>query len=170
MNIKRILALVAFAGIIVSCGGDEKKKDEKESVTIGAKKKVEKKDENSVNLALAGNDLMKFDKEEFSVKAGQEVTLTLRHTGKIDIKVMGHNFVLLKQGINVPAFAANASAAGQANDWIPEGTEDDIAHTKMIGGGQSTSVTFTAPEAGTYDFICSFPGHSGLMKGKFIVE
>ena len=40
----------------------------------------------------------------------------------------------------------------------------------MIGGGQTTSITFTAPAAGTYDFICSFPGHSGLMKGKFIVE
>ncbi|HBX64839.1 MAG TPA: azurin, partial [Balneolaceae bacterium] len=26
------------------------------------------------------------------------------------------------------------------------------------------------PEAGTYDFICSFPGHYALMKGKFIVE
>ncbi|MBT8261281.1 MAG: azurin, partial [Bacteroidia bacterium] len=38
------------------------------------------------------------------------------------------------------------------------------------GGGQSTSVTFMAPEVGTYDFICSFPGHSALMKGKFIVE
>ena len=25
------------------------------------------------------------------------------------------------------------------------------------------------PAKCTYDFICSFPGHSGLMKGKFIV-
>ncbi|MEM6771051.1 MAG: plastocyanin/azurin family copper-binding protein, partial [Bacteroidota bacterium] len=27
-----------------------------------------------------------------------------------------------------------------------------------------------APAAGEYDFICTFPGHYGVMKGKFIVE
>ncbi len=169
MMIRKFIAILAIASITVSCGGDEKK-EEKETVKIGSKKSTTtKKDANSVNLALAGNDLMKYDKEEFTVKAGQEVTLTFRHTGKIGVKVMGHNFVLLKQGTSIPEFAAAAAAAGEPNDWIAN--EDQIiANTKMIGGGQSTSITFTAPEPGTYDFICSFPGHSGLMKGKFIVE
>lgn len=165
---KKIVTIILLAVFMVSCGGDSKK-EEKESVKINTKKKAPKKDDNSVNLALAGNDLMKFDKNEFSVKAGQEVTLTLRHIGKIGKKVMGHNFVLLKEGTSVPEFSAKAAAAGEANDWIAN--EDQIiAHTKMIGGGETTKITFTAPAAGTYDFICSFPGHSGLMKGKFIVE
>ena len=112
---------------------------------------------------------MQFDKKEFSIKAGEEVTLTLRHTGKIDKKIMGHNFVLLKKGTSIPEFAAKAAAAGNSKDWIPDGDEV-IAHTKMIGGGETTTVTFAAPAVGTYDFICSFPGHSGLMKGKFIVK
>ena len=165
---KKIVTIILLAVFMVSCGGDSKK-EEKESVKINTKKKAPKKDDNGVNLALAGNDLMKFDKNEFSVKAGQEVTLTLRHIGKIGKKVMGHNFVLLKEGTSVPEFSAKAAAAGEANDWIAN--EDQIiAHTKMIGGGETTKITFTAPAAGTYDFICSFPGHSGLMKGKFIVE
>lgn len=165
---KKIVTIILLAIFMVSCGGDSKK-EEKESVKINTKKKAPKKDDNSVNLALAGNDLMKFDKNEFSVKAGQEVTLTFRHTGKIGKKVMGHNFVLLKEGTSVPEFSAKAAAAGEPKDWIAN--EDQIiAHTKMIGGGETTKVTFTAPAAGTYDFICSFPGHSGLMKGKFIVE
>lgn len=165
---KKIVTIILLAIFMVSCGGDSKK-EEKESVKINTKKKAPKKDDNSVNLALAGNDLMKFDKNEFSVKAGQEVTLTFRHTGKIGKKVMGHNFVLLKEGTSVPEFSAKAAAAGEAKDWIAN--EDQIiAHTKMIGGGETTKITFTAPAAGTYDFICSFPGHSGLMKGKFIVE
>ena len=168
MRIKGFLAVIALATIMVSCGEGEKK-ETKEAVKIGSKKATTKEDSNTANLALAGNDLMKYDKEELKVKAGQEVTLTLRHTGKIDIKVMGHNFVLLKEGTSIPEFSAAAATAGEAGDWIAN--EDQIiAHTKMIGGGQSTSVTFTAPAAGTYDFICSFPGHSGLMKGKFIVE
>jgi azurin len=40
----------------------------------------------------------------------------------------------------------------------------------MIGGGESTVIEFVAPEAGTYTYICSFPGHYAMMKGKLIVE
>ena len=169
MRIKAFILYTALAGLMMtSCGGDGKK-EEKDSVKIGSKKESSKKDENSINLALAGNDLMQFDKKEFTVKSGQKVTLTLRHTGKIGKKVMGHNFVLLKEGTAIPEFSSKAAAAGENKDWIA--AEDQIiAHTKMIGGGETTTVTFTAPEAGTYDYICSFPGHSGLMKGKFIVE
>lgn len=168
MKLTRIFTALALVVFLVACGGDEKKVKE-EKVTLGSKKTT-KKDDNKVNLALTGNDLMKFDKTEFKVKAGQEVTLSLRHIGKGDIKIMGHNFVLLKEGTAIPTFAAAAGAVGQKGDWIPEGGKEVIAHTKMIGGGQSTTVTFKAPAAGIYDFICSFPGHSGLMKGKFIVE
>ncbi len=168
MKLTRIFTAIALVAFLTSCGSDEKKTKE-EKVTLGSKKS-NKKDDSKVNLALAGNDLMKYDKSELTVKSGQKVTLTLLHEGKGDIKIMGHNFVLLKQGTVIPAFAAKAAAVGQKEDWIPEGGKDVIAHTKMIGGGQSTKVTFTAPAPGTYDFICSFPGHSGLMKGKFIVE
>ena len=45
-----------------------------------------------------------------------------------------------------------------------------IAATETIGGGQESAIEFDAPEAGEYDFICSFPGHYAMMKGKFIVE
>lgn len=169
MRFKLVFTALTMSVFLASCGG-EKKEETKEKVTLGSQKPTATRDANSVNLALTGNDQMRFDKNEFIVTSGQEVTLTLRHVGKIDIKVMGHNFVLLKKDVNIPAFAANAAAAGQSKDWIPEDGKDVIAHTKMIGGGQSTTVTFTAPAPGTYDFICSFPGHSGLMKGKFIVK
>ncbi len=162
--------ILAIAGLIISCGGDaEKKEDKKDKVKIGAKKTPKASNTNAVNIAIAGNDLMQYDKKELSVKAGEEVTLTLRHTGKIDKKIMGHNFVLLKQGTSIPDFAAKAAAAGESKDWIPEG-DKVIAYTKMIGGGETTSITFAAPAVGTYDFICSFPGHSGLMKGTFTVK
>jgi azurin len=45
-----------------------------------------------------------------------------------------------------------------------------VAHTKLIGGGESDTINFTITEPGTYDYICSFPGHLALMKGKLIVE
>ena len=169
MKLRGLFTLLALTVLMMTSCGDDAKKEDNEAVKIGSKKESIKKDGNAVNLALTGNDLMKFDKSEFKVKAGQKVTLTLRHTGKIGKKVMGHNFVLLKQGTSVPEFSAKAAAAGEANDWIA-GINQIIVYTKMLGGGESTAVSFVAPAAGTYDFICSFPGHSGLMKGKFIVE
>lgn len=167
--IKYIFVFTALS-FMVSCGGGEKKKEEKKSVKIGSTDSPKKESSNAINIGLTGNDLMQFDKKEIRVKTGQKVTLTLRHTGKMELILMGHNFVLLKQGIEIPAFAIEAATAGAPKDWIPNDGKDVIAYTKMIGGGQSTSITFTAPAAGTYDFICSFPGHSGTMKGKFIVE
>lgn len=46
-----------------------------------------------------------------------------------------------------------------------------IAHTKVIGGGQSTSLLFPAlklKKGGDYTLFCSFPGHWTMMKDKFI--
>ncbi len=169
---KKIISLVAFVTLsfFISCGEKEGKKEEKEPMKIGTQKTEKVEDSNAVNVALTGNDMMQYDKNEIKVKAGQEVTLTLRHVGKLDKKVMGHNFVLLMQGVNMQEFGIKASEAGEATDWIPEDGKEVIAHTKMLGGGESTSITFTAPAAGTYDYICSFPGHVAMMKGKFIVE
>jgi len=84
-------------------------------------------------------------------------------------KVMGHNFVLLKRGVSLIAFG-NKAATASANEYIPEGTQDIIAYTKLIGGGETAVIEFDAPEVGIYDFLCSFPGHYAIMKGKFIVE
>ena len=120
------------------------------------------------HVVLTGSDQMQFDKKLISVKAGKKVTLELRHSGKLAATIMGHNFVLLKQGTSVSEFASQAIGA-QATGYVPQ-SDQVIAHTKVIGGGESTTITFDAPPVGTYDFLCSFPGHSVLMQGKFVVE
>ncbi len=162
-----------FLGLLASCGGEKKKEKEKEGFSYETKsdaKEEVKEDSNEANIVLVGDDLMKFDKTEIKAKEGQKVKLTLRHKGKMDINVMGHNVVILKQGVDVATFAGKAATA-RDTEYIPAGSEGDIiAHTKLIGGGQTTSIEFEAPAAGTYDFICSFPGHYAIMKGKFIVE
>ena len=125
--------------------------------------------DNRVEIVIEGNDQMKFNLSEIRVKEGDTVTLTLKHVGQLPATAMGHNWVLLKQGVVIKDFAMAALQA-RDNDYIPADTEDVIAHTKIIGGGEETTIEFTAPAAGTYDFICSFPGHYALMQGKFIVE
>lgn len=168
MRLTHHLFILFFAFVFVGCGGE--KKSEKKKVTITAPKNNNTVDANVARLVISGNDMMKFDKSELRVKAGQQVKLTLRHTGKIDVNVMGHNVVILKHGVNVNEFAAKA-AISKATAYIPQDATDDIiAYTDLIGGGQITTIEFSAPPKGSYDFICSFPGHVALMKGTFIVE
>lgn len=170
MKTLKITFLLALSLLLVNCG-DKEKKEEKETVKIGSNSTsgTKKTDENVTEVVLLATDLMQFDKNEIRVPAGKKIKFTLRHTGKQPVEVMGHNFVLLTMGTEIPAFAAKASAA-RDNDYIPEDTDAVIVHTKMLGGGQTDTIEFDAPEPGTYDFICSFPGHYSVMKGKFIVE
>lgn len=120
-------------------------------------------------IVVESSDQMKFNKSEIRVKSGTTIILVLKHTGKMPIQAMGHNLVILQKGTDVAAFA-NLAARAQSNGYIPVGSKQVIVSTKVIGGGQSTTIKFTAPAKGVYDFICSFPGHYGVMRGKFIVE
>lgn len=168
MKTIRILFLTIFSMVLLACGGKEEKK--KEGFSYERKSEVSQKVEsNSNDITITGNDAMQFNKKEIKVEAGKKVKVTLRHIGKMDKNVMGHNFVLLKKGVNAMAFG-NKAATARDNDYIPNGTKDVIVHTKMLGGGETDVIEFDAPEAGTYEFLCSFPGHSAIMKGKFIVE
>jgi azurin len=119
-------------------------------------------------LEIAGNDAMQFDKKELAVAADcTQVELTLRHSGKLPAQAMGHNWVLTKTA-DMSGVANDGIAAGFANDHVKKGDARVIAHTKIVGGGQSTSITFptSALKKGeSYTFFCSFPGHSALMKG-----
>ncbi len=170
---KSILTFAATAMIFAACNNDPKP----ESTETAAPATEEAAPEaaatpagETVEVAISGGDDMKFDKTEITVKEGSNVKLTLTHSGKAPAVAMGHNFVLLNQGVDLAAFAAAAIDA-KDNDYIPKGKEGEvIAHTKTIGGGETAVVEFTAPAKGTYEFLCSFPGHSAMMKGHFIVE
>jgi|SRR5690606_26197899 len=123
-----------------------------------------------VELTISGTDQMQFDKKELRVKAGQKVRLTLTHSGTMAKNAMGHNWVLLKEGVDLAAFGQKAATA-MDNDYIPASEEGSIiAHTKMLGGGESDTIEFTAPAKGSYEYLCSFPGHYALMRGVLIVE
>ncbi len=123
------------------------------------------------NLAIEGNDLMKYNVTEMKVGADcTDVEVTLKHVGKLPKQTMGHNWVLA-QTADYTAVANAGMAAGLDKDYLPVDDKRIIAHTKVIGGGESTSVKFPVSKltkGGDYTFFCSFPGHYGLMRGKLI--
>jgi azurin len=121
-------------------------------------------------VEIAGSDAMQFDKKEIAVAADcTEVEVTLKHSGKLPAQAMGHNWVLAKTA-DLAGISNDGMGAGFANDHIKAGDARVIAHTKIVGGGQSTSVKFPTSKlkAGeAYSFFCTFPRHSSIMKGPF---
>lgn len=163
--IKTLGLMAAVTTIAIACGKKENTVVAPSQTTI-----TETADENTVSITLKSNDAMQFDSTELKVPVGKTVKLTLEHTGKMPKDVMGHNFVLLNKGVD-PADFVKRAAEAKVTDYVPvEAQKDMIAYTKMIGGGESTSVEFTITEAGSYDFLCSFPGHFEMMRGKLIAE
>jgi len=132
----KIAVLCLLALISVSRADDEKK------VTVHA------------------NDQMKFDVTSIDAVAGQKITVTLMNSGTLPKVAMAHNFVLLKAGTDVSAFASAALTHQDTGYLPPEMADKVIAASKMLGPGESDTVSFTAPAAGKYDYICSFPGHA----------
>ena len=124
-------------------------------------------------LAIVGNDMLQYDKKELAITSDcRSVELTLSYAGHMPVQAMGHNWVLTK-GADAQAIANAGIAAGFNNNHLPPGDKRVIAATKLIGGGQSTSVTFQTQgllKGGDYTYFCSFPGHIAAMRGKFIVR
>lgn len=123
----------------------------------------------ATEITVEANDRMQFDTKEIKVKSGDKITLTLKHVGKLPKQAMGHNWVLLKEGVVVKDFAMEAMKA-KDNDYLPKDSEDILAATALLGGGESDTITFEAPAKGTYTFICTFPGHYGIMQGTLVVS
>ena len=119
-------------------------------------------------LEISGTDQMQFDKKELVVAPDcTQVELTLKHAGKLPAQAMGHNWVLTKTA-DVAPVANEGMSAGLPKNYLKDGDTRVIAHTKVVGGGQSDKVTFPTSKltkGGAYTFFCSFPGHSSIMKG-----
>ncbi len=121
------------------------------------------------SVDLEGNDAMQFNKKVIEVsKSCKDFTINLKHVGKLPKAAMGHNVVISKTA-DINAVGTDGVAAGAANDNVKKGDARVIAHSKLIGGGETTSATFPVAslKAGdAYSYFCSFPGHWGVMKGE----
>lgn len=122
---------------------------------------------------IEGTDAMQYNVGSIVVPAScTEFKITLKHTGTMPVAAMGHNVVITKAA-DMQAVAAEGMGAGAAAAYVKAGDARVIAHSSLIGGGETTSVSFPVSkikDGGPYEFFCSFPGHSALMKGTIAVE
>jgi azurin len=117
---------------------------------------------------IEASDAMQYDVHSITVpKACKTFKVTLRHTGKLPVTAMGHNWVLAHAS-DEAGVIADGMQAGAADSYEKPGDARIIAHTRLIGGGQSDTATIDVAglKAGEqYAYFCTFPGHAALMKG-----
>lgn len=172
-----IIPALALAVTFASCGGNNTSStttDNQSSTDQTVTKQTTEAIPGLENVTISntwkveGNDQMKFDTELIRVKAGEDVVLTFKNAGTMPKESMGHNLVILNPNVDLATFAGEAAAAVD-NQYIPASTSSILAHTKLLGPGEEDKITFKL-EKGIYNYICSFPGHYGVMKGKIVAE
>lgn len=114
-------------------------------------------------VTIQADDKMRYDVTAFDALPGQKVSVTIKNVGTTPKFSMGHNFVLLDRTINagnVQAAFLDKASTEASHDYVPPDAKEVLAHSKLLGPGESEVVTFNAPFIpGDYLYLCSFPGH-----------
>ena len=126
-------------------------------------------------VTVQADDKMRYDFTAFDVSPGQKVSVTFKNIGTTPKFSMGQNFVVLDRTIttaNIQSAFLDKASTEAAHDYVPPGAKEVLAHSKLLGPGESEVVTFNAPYIpGEYLYVCSFPGHySQGTKGVMTVK
>ncbi|MCH8802087.1 MAG: hypothetical protein IH963_14385 [Chloroflexi bacterium] len=119
--------------------------------------------EPTLEISVNGNEF-KFDTERFEVAAGSDVAPCFDNVSTVS----PHNWVLVKDGTK-DQVAQRGLEAGAGNDFVQPGDPDVIAFVNLVAAGKTGEVRFSPPPPGTYQFVCTVPGHNFLMFGEFVV-
>ena len=145
---KKILVTL-LALIIINCGGGQN-----QEVQV-------------VNIGSLGAE-MKFDVEEFTVKAGSTVRIVMKNNTPLDFMgEMQHNVVIFKDESAAPMIIGLAE--GNGGEPYPDGRI--LAMTPLADKQEETFVEFTVPKKpGKYLYVCTYIAHAMSMRGYMIVE
>lgn len=170
---KLLLFALPISLMLASCGGAEQSTETKAEDTqaeTAAEESQEDKTpgEAQLTIRVTGNSMadMAYEPMSASVKAGDKVTLTLVNENTAE--GMLHNWVLVNLGSG-QEIATQAIAAGPDKEYIPE-NDNVLAYSPMANPNETVTLEFTAPAAGSYNYICTYPGHFPKMIGKLVVE
>lgn len=165
LNYFLLVGLVLF---FAACSGGGNKEGQTESGNDSQAKASKEQQVVELTIKTVGNTMqeMRFDHENITVPAGAKVKITLTNEGTDPTMI--HNIVFVQEG-TMEVTARAAIAAGPDKEFVPNSLIV-IAASPLAQPGETVSFEFDAPEAGTYEFFCSYPGHWQQMNGKFIVE
>ncbi len=120
-----------------------------------------------VSITVGTKPGMLFDVDEVRVKAGSRVALTFNNDDD-----MLHNLVITMPGDvvdRVGKMALEMGLKGPELGWVPV-SDHVLFHTGLLQPETKETIYFEAPQPGVYSYVCTFPGHYLVMRGKLIVE
>lgn len=123
----RLLSVVAAAALVLSaCSGNEPGESG-----------------DGTTLIVTGTDALRFEPDQFTVSAGETVTIELDAEEAIN-----HTFTI---------------------EGAADGADLTVAEA---GAGETATGTFTIDEAGTFEVFCSVPGHreAGMVATLTVAE
>lgn len=157
-----------LALIFNSCGGEAPKETTDASAETANTETSTTPSKKEISVEVVGNSMadMAYSPTLLTLVAGDTVSLTL--VNKNSAEGMLHNilFVNLGKGQDI---ATAAIEAGPDKAYVPD-SPDVIAASGLAKPNETISMEFIAPAAGTYNFICTYPGHFPKMIGKLIVK
>ena len=112
---------------------------------------------------------MRYDTPRLVVEAGKPFEVIIENDD-----FMPHNLVFVLPGTrekigNLAALMKPDELDGRGRAFVPT-TPDVLSATKLLEAGQKVTLSLTAPNnEGTYEYVCTFPGHWQLMWGQLIV-
>jgi uncharacterized cupredoxin-like copper-binding protein len=114
-------------------------------------------DEASADLEVTTSDFQ-FSPDSWTVPAGEEISIDITNEGSVL-----HEWVLMQPGVSIESEAD-----------LPETEEELLADfvyvEDEVEAGATKTLTFTAPEAGTYQIICAIETHFDAgMEGSLTV-
>ncbi len=125
------------------------------------------------SITLQTDDALRFVPSHVTVPATcKDFTVTLTHTGHLPPLAMSHNWVLTKKN-DLDGVARTGMLAGADVHYVDQSDKRVIAHTKLIGTGETATVTFAVAQLKVgepYAFLCTFAGHSPIMRGTLSVQ
>ncbi|MFB1002533.1 MAG: plastocyanin/azurin family copper-binding protein [Bacteroidia bacterium] len=166
------ITLSVLALSLIACSGGQKdcfgSAESQELSTTPVKATISVDQSDTIYVVATGANMseMRFDTKSIKVPAGKELTVALENQSTD--ATMPHNIAFIQEG------TANEVGQGglsfKENGYVNPDDKNVIAHSPVVQIGETKYFTFTTPAAGDYAFICSYPGHWGMMKGKFITE
>ncbi|PCJ95450.1 MAG: auracyanin family protein [Flavobacteriaceae bacterium] len=112
---------------------------------------------------------LKFDVDEVVVERNKKIELTFNNNDD-----MLHNLVITEKDVasvdKVGELALELGLDAEDYNYVPD-TELVLYHTGILQPNASEKIYFKTPsEPGEYWIVCTFPGHSAVMRAKLIVK
>jgi len=124
----------------------------------------------STHVVRAVREELRFDVTRIVVEAGKPFEVIVENPD-----LMPHNLLFIMPGSRQAiAEAVQADPPdkldSQGRAYVPDGDTRVFAATKLLEAGEREVLQVTAPsEEGTYEYVCTFPGHWTIMWGTLIV-